>query len=61
MAVLISHGTCCPEDESNFEMYGYSGIGEDMRMFFGLLRGGMCGFNYMYISWGLLSKFLQAQ
>ena len=39
--------TGCPEDESNFETYGNSGIGGAMRISFGLLRAGMCWFNYM--------------
>ena len=42
------HGTTeCPEDESNFETYVISGIGGAMRISFGLLRAGMCWFNYM--------------
>ena len=44
----VSDGsTGCPEDESNFETYGNSGIGGAMRISFGLLRAGMCWFNYM--------------
>ena len=39
--------TGCPEDGSNFGTYGNSGIDGDMRLSFGLLREGMCEFNYM--------------
>ena len=42
-----SNATGCPEDGSNFGTYGNSGIDGDMRLSFGLLREGMCEFNYM--------------
>ena len=57
MAVSTFRGgnsTGCPEDRSNFGTYGNSGIDGDMRLSFGLLREEMCGFNYMYRTYGLM-------